>query len=113
MHKMFVDYIATTPVFSQNANKGMSFRIGKSTVDVTDASSLSIRLSFGKNKFLILNSGYEHEDIISDVDVMMIIEDNAIEVFDKEPNEKFRTDVDGDIILKSNEIDIKIECKNQ
>lgn len=113
LQKIFDDYIASTPVFAQTANEGMSFRIGKSTVDVTDVSSLSIKLSFGKNRLLILNSGYELDDKISEFDAIIRNFDSVIEIEDISSEKIYRTDLNGDIHIKSNEVDLKIKCEKQ
>lgn len=114
LQNIFDDYIASTPVFAQTANEGMSLKIGKSTVDVTDVSSLSVMISFGKNKFLILNR-YEVEEEILDFngDVIIKNKDSFIEIMDDSSERVYRTDMNGDINIKSNEVDIKIKCENQ
>ncbi len=113
LQKIFDDYIASTPVISQTAIEGMSFRIGKSTVDVTDVSSLSIKLSFGKNKFLILNSEYVPEDKITDFDAIIRNLESFIEIEDISSEKIYRTYLNGDILIKSNEVDLKIKCEKQ
>ena len=111
----FEDYIATIPCNSRYAIKGMSFRIGKSTFDIIDPESMLFKVSFGENEFLVYNVDNEISGSVSDfdADILMINDGSAIEVIDEKSNENLRTDLNGDIIIKSNEVDIKIECEKQ
>ncbi len=137
---LYDDYIATIPNNSQHANNGMSFRIGKSTVDIIDSCSLSIKISFGENKFLIWNSDDEISDLIYEFDADVIIagegslinnnlfefsspdicvlnnyiaSQSETDIIKSYSKENYRTDLNGDIIVKSNEVDIKIKCENK
>lgn len=111
----FEDYIATIPCNSRYAIKGMSFRIGKSTFDIIDPESMLFKVSFGENEFLVYNVDNEISGSVSDfdADILMKNDGSAIEVIDEKTNENLRTDLNGDIIIKSNEVDIKIECEKQ
>lgn len=109
----FEEYIATTPVNMRHAAKGMSFRIGKSILDFIDEDSLLMNISFTDNKFLINNSNDAFEADDHDYDVIIRKRDYATEVIEKESEKSYLTDINGNIVIESNEIDIKIKCEKQ
>ncbi len=134
------EMVLSSEKFHLNSFNGFGFDVEGVLVTVLDEENSSLRISFGENEILVWNGkdGQKELDFIdsnSALNFDMLLINNSqvfseklieflkpeIIISDKDINiessdlsaEFYSTSINGDIIIESNEVDIKIKCEKQ
>lgn len=142
LHMQFDDLLFSNSAVYSSAFYGMNLYFDDISFTFYDPESVVIDVKFGEHSFLLCNSDSELEilNLKPNLDTDVLISLNGILPFDEffecvspealvlidntvddigllsiydSPEKIFRTDLNGDIVIKSNEVDLRIECEKQ